>query len=153
MHNIMVVDDEDIEASVIGQILTDRGFDVSVLNHPRKAVELAQKQSFDLIVSDLKMPDMDGLELLQQLRRIDPDAPVIIMTAYATVTTAVEAMRDGAFDYIVKPFSKDELLIAVDRAIKSLEIVRHNRYLKTELGFGSETTKIIGTSPAMLEIS
>src|SRR6476646_7166107 len=117
MHNIMVVDDEDIEASVIGQILSDRGFDVSVQNHPRKALEHAHKQSFDLILSDLKMPDMDGLELLQGLRRLDPEAPVIIMTAYATVTTAVEAMRQGAFDYIVKPFSKDELVIAVERAI------------------------------------
>jgi DNA-binding NtrC family response regulator len=153
MHNLMIVDDEPIEASVIGQILIDRGFDVSIQNHPRQAMDLAQKQSFDLIISDLKMPHMDGLELLQGLRRIDPDVTVIIMTAYATVGTAVAAMREGAFDYIVKPFSKDELLIAVDRAIKSLEIVRHNRYLKTELGLGSDTTKIIGNSRVMRELS
>src|SRR5499433_1945475 len=152
MHNIMIVDDEPIEASVIGQILTDRGLDVSIQNHPRKALDVAQKQSFDLIISDLKMPDMDGLELLQGLRRIDPDVTVIIMTAYATVGTAVATMREGAFDYIVKPFSKDELLISVDRAIKALEIVRHNRYLKTELGIGSGTTKIVGNTPSMREL-
>ena len=130
----MIVDDEPIEAAVIGEILTDHGFDVSIQNHPRKAMDLAQKQSFALTISDLKMPDIDGLELLRGLRRIDPDVTVIIMTAFATVETAVAAMREGAFDYIVKPFSKDELLISVERAIKALEIVRHNRYLKTELG-------------------
>src|SRR5262245_49280756 len=153
MHNIMIVDDEPIEAAVIGEILTDQGFDVSIQNHPRKAMELAQKQSFDLIISDLKMPGMDGLELLEGLRRIDPDVTVIIMTAYATVGTAVAAMREGAFDYIVKPFSKDELLISVDRAIKAIEIVRHNRYLKTELGLGSGIAKLIGNSPAMRALS
>ena len=105
MHNVMIVDDEPIEALVIGEILRDQGFDVSIQSHPRKAMDLAQKQSFALIISDLKMPDMDGLELLQGLRRIDPDVAVIIMTAYATVGTAVAAMREGAFDYITKPFS------------------------------------------------
>src|SRR5215813_6021760 len=153
MHSVMIVDDEPIEASVMGDILTDTGFDVSIQTLPRKALDMAQKQSFDLIISDLKMPDMDGLELLQGLRRIDPDVTVIIMTAYATVGTAVAAMREGAFDYIVKPFSKDELLISVDRAIKALEIVRHNRYLKTELGLGSGITKLIGNSPTMRALS
>ena len=88
MHNIMIVDDEPIEAAVIGEILTDQGFDVSIQNHARRAMDLAQKQSFALTISDLKMPDMDGLELLRGLRRIDPDVTVIIMTAFATVQTA-----------------------------------------------------------------
>ncbi len=148
----MIVDDEPIEASVMGDILTDSGFDVSIQTHPRKALDLAQKQSFDLIVSDLKMPDMDGLELLRELRRNDPDVHVIIITAHATVSMAVTAMREGAFDYIMKPFSKDELLISVERAIKTLEMVRQNEYLKTELGFGWDTTKIVGSSPAMREL-
>src|SRR5215468_9174485 len=152
MHNIMIVDDEPIEAAVIGEILTDQGFDVSIQNHARKAMDLAQKQSFALTISDLKMPDMDGLDLLRGLRRIDPDVTVIIMTAFATVETAVTAMREGAFDYITKPFSKDELLISVERAIKALEIVRHNSYLKTELGIGSGTSKVIGNSPSMREL-
>src|SRR5215831_12242434 len=152
MHNVMIVDDEPIEALVIGEILRDQGFDVSIQSHPRKALDLAQKQSFALIISDLKMPGMDGLELLQGLRRIDPDVAVIIMTAYATVGTAVAAMRQGAFDYITKPFSKDELLISVERAIKTLEMVRHNQYLKTELGIGSGATKIVGNSSSMREL-
>ena len=152
MHNIMIVDDEPIEAAVIGEILRDHGFDVSIQNHPLKAMDLAQKQSFALTISDLKMPDMDGLDLLRGLRRIDPDVTVIIMTAFATVETAVTAMREGAFDYITKPFSKDELLISVERAIKALEIVRHNSYLKTELGIGPGTSKVVGNSPSMREL-
>src|SRR5215813_6942407 len=152
MHSVMIVDDEPIEASVMRDILTDSGFDVSIQTNPRKALDLAQKQSFDLIVSDLKMPDMDGLELLRELRRNDPDVHVIIITAYATVGTAVTAMREGAFDYIMKPFSKDELLISVERAIKTLEIERHNRYLKTELGLGPGAMRIVGNSPSMREL-
>jgi DNA-binding NtrC family response regulator len=148
----MIVDDEPIEASVMGDILTDSGFEVSIQTHPRKALDFAQKQSFDLIVCDLRMPDMDGLELLRELRRTDPDVHVIIITAYATVGTAVTAMREGAFDYIMKPFSKDEFLIAVERAIKTLEIVRQNQYLKMELGFGSDMTKIVGNCPAMRQL-
>jgi DNA-binding NtrC family response regulator len=148
----MIVDDEPIEASVMGDILTDSGFDVCIETRPRKALDIAQKQSFDLIVSDLKMPDMDGVELLRELRRNDPDVHVIIITAHATVSTAVTAMREGAFDYIMKPFSKEELLISVERAIKTLEIERQNRYLKTELGFGSEHTKIVGNSRVMREL-
>ena len=148
----MIVDDEPIEASVLGDILTDKGFGVSIKTDPRQALELAQGQSFDLVITDLRMPGMDGVELLQKLRRIHSDQTVIIMTAYATVSTAVAAMREGAFDYITKPFSKDEILLTVERAIKNLEIVRENQYLKTELGFGSGTMKIIGNSASMQKV-
>src|SRR5215469_3253238 len=107
MSNILLVDDEPVEASVLGEILKDKGFGVTIRTDPLKALELAETESFELVITDLKMPSMDGVELLRRLRSLDPDLTVIVMTAYATVGTAVSAMKEGAFDYLTKPFSKD----------------------------------------------
>src|SRR5262245_28433434 len=152
ISNILLVDDEPVEASVLGEILRDKGFDVTIRTDPLKALDLAQSESFELVITDLKMPSMDGVELLRKLRVIDPELTVIIMTAHATVTTAVTAMKEGAFDYITKPISKDELLISVNRAIKNLQILRENAYLKGELGFGPDPTRMIGNSPKMRQV-
>jgi two-component system, NtrC family, response regulator AtoC len=154
MHNVLVVDDEPIEASVLGDILTDRGFDVRIHTDPVDALAEARKQCFDLVVSDLRMPQMDGLELLGELHKIDPKLTVIMITAYATVDTAVLAMREGAFDYVTKPFSKARFLLTVDRAIKNLEMTRESVQLKTELevNLGHTPTQLVGTSPAMQEV-
>jgi len=152
MHSILIVDDEKIEAGILGEILTHEGFDVTTLTDPGQAVTLAQQQSFDLIVTDLMMPKIDGIELLQRLRKIHPDLLVIIMTAYGTIETAVKAMRQGAFDYVTKPFSKEELLITVHRAIKNLEILRENVYLKEKLGLDQISVSIIGKSEAIQNI-
>ena len=153
MHSVLVVDDEPIEASVLGDILTDRGLNVRIHTDPLDALEQARKQCFDIVVSDLKMPRMDGLQLLGELRRINPDLTVIIMTAYATIDTAVHAMREGAFDYVTKPFSKAQFLLTVDRAIKNIEISRENSYRKHELLLGGAQVRLIGDSPAIQEVS
>jgi two-component system, NtrC family, response regulator len=152
VHSVLIVDDEKVEAGILGEILSHEGFDVTALTDPERAVTLAQQQSFDLVVSDLKMPKMDGVELLQRLRKIHPDLLVIIMTAYGTIETAVKAMRQGAFDYVTKPFSKEELLITVQRAIKNLEILRENVYLKEELGLHQALAPIVGQSDIMQNI-
>ncbi|MBI3811225.1 MAG: sigma-54-dependent Fis family transcriptional regulator [Nitrospirae bacterium] len=152
MHSVLIVDDEKVQAGILGEILSHEGFDVTTQTHPETALALAQTQSFDLVISDLKMPQMDGVELLQRLRKIHPDLSVIIMTAHGTIQTAVKAMREGAYDYVTKPFSKEELLITVQRAIKNLEILRENVYLKEELGLYPSSTPLVGKSPAMQNI-
>lgn len=152
MHSILIIDDEKVQANILGDILTREGFDVTTLTDPEKALALVHQQSFDLVVSDLKMPKMDGIELLKHLRRIDPDLTVVIMTAYGTIETAVRAMREGAYDYVTKPFSKDEILITVQRSIKNLEILRENLYLKEELGLHHSSIPLIGKSQVMREI-
>lgn len=152
MHSVLIVDDEKVQAGILGEILSHEGFDVTTQTHPETALALAQTQSFDLVISDLKMPQMDGVELLQRLRKIHPDLSVIIMTAYGTIQTAVKAMREGAYDYVTKPFSKEELLITVQRAIKNLEILRENVYLKEELGLHPSSNPLVGKSPAMQNI-
>jgi two-component system response regulator AtoC len=152
MHSILIIDDEKVEAGILGEILTDEGFDVTTQTDPEQALALAQKQFFDLVICDLKMPKMDGIELLLNLRRIHPDLTVIIMTAYATIETAVKAMRQGAFDYVTKPFSKEQLLILVQRAINNLEILRENVYLKEKLGLHQVSASIIGESESIQSI-
>ena len=153
MHSVLVVDDEPIEASVLGDILTDRGLDVRIHTDPLDALEQARKRCFDLVVSDLKMPRMDGLELLGELLRIDPELTVIIMTAYATVDTAVHAMREGAFDYVTKPFSKAQFLLTVDRAIKNIEFARKDTgFPRTEADAARTQIRLIGNSPAIQHV-
>jgi DNA-binding NtrC family response regulator len=152
MHNVLIVDDEPVQAGILGDILEHEGFDVTTRTQPQEALTLAQRQSFDLVICDLKMPGMDGIELLRQLHKIHPDLTVIIMTAYGTIETAVNAMRHGAFDYVTKPFSKEELLITVHRAIKHLELRRENVYLKEELGLRAAASTLIGRSEAMQKI-
>ncbi|HXZ25892.1 MAG TPA: sigma-54 dependent transcriptional regulator [Nitrospiria bacterium] len=152
MHNVLIVDDEPVQAGILGEILEHEGFDVTTHTQPDQALALAQHQSFDLVICDLKMPGMDGVQLLQQLRKIHPDLTVIIMTAYGTIETAVNAMRHGAFDYVTKPFSKEELLITVQRAIKHLELRRENVYLREELGLRAAASTLIGRSEVMQRI-
>lgn len=147
--SVLVVDDEPVQAAILGEILRAEGLEVAIQTDSEQALQLAQNQSFDLVISDLKMPKLDGIELLQQLRKLHPDLTVIITTAYGTIETAVRAMRAGAFDYVMKPFSKEELLITVQRALKHRQIVRENVYLKEELGFQPGAPPLIGTSAAM----
>ena len=152
MHNVLIIDDEPVQAGILGEILAHEGFDVTTHTQPEQALALAQRQSFDLVICDLKMPGMDGVQLLQQLRKIHPDLTVIIMTAYGTIETAVNAMRHGAFDYVTKPFSKEELLITVQRAMKHLELRRENVYLREELGLRAAAATLIGRSDSMQRI-
>jgi DNA-binding NtrC family response regulator len=149
MHSVLIVDDEKVQAGILGEILKHEGFDVTTQTDPEQALTVVQEQSFDLVISDLKMPKMDGIEFLQRLRKIQPDLTVIIMTAYGTVETAVRAMREGAYDFVMKPFSKEEILITIQRAIKNLEILRENLYLKEKLGLHQGSISLIGKSEAM----
>lgn len=151
-RSVLIVDDEPVQAAILGDILASEGLEVTIQTDSEQALRLAQSQSFDLVISDLKMPKMDGIGLLQQLRKLHPDLTVIITTAYGTIETAVTAMREGAFDYVMKPFSKEELLITVQRALKHRELLRENVYLKEELGFQQDAIPLIGTSVAMRTI-
>jgi DNA-binding NtrC family response regulator len=152
MPSVLIVDDEKVQTSILGDILTHEGFDVITENNPEQALSLAQNQSFDLVICDMKMPQMDGIELLKRLRKIHPDLNVIIMTAFGTIETAVKAMREGAFDYVMKPFSKEELLITIQRAIKNQELMRENVYLREELGLLDDSVRLVGESEAIQNI-
>ena len=127
MSTILIVDDKEMMRDSVATTLTRKGYAViSAATAPAALEKLAQR-SVDAVITDLQMPEMSGLELLEAIRRLDEQLPVVMMTAYGTVETAVQAMKQGAYDYITKPFSGDELLVAVQRAIDHSRLVRENR--------------------------
>jgi DNA-binding NtrC family response regulator len=150
---ILVVDDEAPVRDIIGKGLSQvGGYSVEVAQNGVEAIEKIEKDVFDLVLTDLKMPEMDGLELLRTIKGTRPEVLVILMTAYGTIETAVEAMRIGANDYITKPVDLNELLIHITKAQKESLLLRENRLLRMEVRKKFEFSNIIGKSKKMQEI-
>ncbi len=150
---ILVVDDEAPVRDMIKKGLSQMGgYHVEVAKNGLEAIEKIEKDVFDLVLTDLKMPEMDGLELLKTLKGIRPEVMVILMTAYGSIETAVEAMRLGANDYITKPIDLNELLIHISKTQKESLLLRENRLLRTEVRKKFEFNNIIGKSKKMQEI-
>jgi len=114
---ILVVDDEDVLRQMLTDVLQEEGFDVEIARNGFEAIGKINKNHFDLIITDVMMPEVDGIEVLKKAKEIDPDSDVIVMTGYASVETAVQSMRLGAVDYITKPFNIDHIKIIVNRSI------------------------------------
>jgi DNA-binding NtrC family response regulator len=148
-HRILVTEDDQVQREVISDILLRAGFDVATSESGAQTLDVLSKDHFDLIVTDMRMPGMDGLELLRQAKRVRPETEVVVMTAHATVETAVTAMKEGAIDYLQKPFDKDELLLVVNRALEKSELRRQNTRLKALVTETSSLGNIIGESEAM----
>jgi len=133
-EKILIVDDELDMLELLELIITDRtSYQVVTVSDPLKVPELLQEGDFDLLISDLRMPQMDGMELLDRVRQIDSQLPYIILTAYGTVESAIEAMRKGALDYITKPFRQEQILLTVEKALKFRRLQKENLALKKEL--------------------
>lgn len=149
---ILVVDDEIGYRKVLCNTLSERGFTVKTAASGEEALEELKRQEFPIIIVDMKLPgDIDGLELLQRAKKMY-NTSVLIMTAYGKIETAVAAMRQGAFNYITKPFNIDEIFLNIDRMITQQKIVDENKYLHTELEKVYGLKKIIGNSRAMLKV-
>ena len=133
MPRILIVDDEPSILSVLGTLLRAQSHEVTPARSGEAALALLKQQAFDLMISDIRMGSMDGMQLLQQVKRDHPNLAVIMLTAFGTVETAVEAMKEGAFDYVTKPFKVDELLITVQRALQYQNLLSENKALKEEL--------------------
>src|SRR6185436_16423146 len=129
--------------------LVDRGYDAVPIGSGREAIDLITTGRFDAVVTDLRMPRVDGLELLSVSRKLDPQRPVIVMTAYSAIDTAVESIRQGAYHYLTKPFKQDELAIFLERALEEVGVRREARSLKSALKSRFSATSIIGHSAAI----
>ncbi|HEB34472.1 hypothetical protein LCGC14_0797080 [marine sediment metagenome] len=149
---ILIVEDEDILRISIGDDLKEEGFDVSLSKSPILALDLLAKEEFEVALVDYKMPEMNGIELLKKIKERQPDCTVIIMTAFGTIQTAVEAMRLGAYDYITKPFSNEELVLAIERIVEVQSLKRENIELKEQLKERHSFHELIGKSKSMQEI-
>ena len=149
---ILVVDDEMIVCESCKRILEEDGYEVETALSGREAFDKMKESPFDIIITDLKMPEIDGMEVLRTFRKEYPDAIVIMITGFSTVETAVEAMKLGAFDYIPKPFTPDEVSIVVKKAIEKKNLVLENIYLRQELQEKYGFHNIVGKSKNMQEI-
>ncbi len=134
MGRILAVDDELDMLALLKMIIEGYSdHQVTVTNNPLEASELLENESFDLILTDLKMPGMDGMEVLAKAKKRDEDALVLVITAYGSLESAEEAMAQGAFDFITKPFRKEQILLAIDKAMRWRDMVQQNKALKQQL--------------------
>ncbi len=152
LYRILVVDDEETQREMLDGFLKKEGYSVSVADSGEEALKLSRDKFFELALIDLKMPGMNGIELLTELKEINPEIQAIVMTAYGTVETAVEAMRKGAIHYLNKPIDLEELKITIEKALESQNILAENRYLKEQLDERYKDLKIIGESKAIKEV-
>jgi len=149
---IHVIDDEPVIHDVLAQLLTSEGYEVEISASGEEALEKFPSQSFDVILLDLLMPGMDGIEVLRRIKKVDPLAAVIIITAYGSVESAISAMKIGALDYVQKPFKHDDLLLAIEKAVERKRLQDENIRLKHELHKRYGFANIIGKSQAMQNV-
>lgn len=151
MARILVCDDQEMMRDSLAGTLAREGHEVVAAADGAAALQRLSSQRFDLLITDLKMPRMTGIELLAEAKKLRPDMPVVLMTAYATVQTAVEAMKLGAYDYIQKPFDGDEIKLLVDRTLEHSRLIKENLALKSMVDIAAPRP-LIGSSEAMQRV-
>ncbi len=152
MDTILIVDDEKNYLVVLEALLGPEGYETRTADNARDGLRLVQEVDLDLVITDMKMPGMSGMELLEEVKKIKPEVPVIMMTAYGTIEMAVEAMRKQAYDYITKPFQNEELKLTIKKALENHRLIKENRRLSQALLERYSYGNIIGKSKPMLEI-
>jgi two-component system response regulator AtoC len=150
--NLLLVDDEENLCRILGRVLRDEGYHVDVSHDGLEALEKINQRTYDCVVTDVRMPQMDGLSFLREASRRDPDLIIVVMSAYGNVQLAQEVIRAGAFDYVVKPFDNDELVRIISNAIELNRLRREKRTLSEQLADQLGPGQLIGAAPAMQAI-
>jgi two-component system response regulator AtoC len=151
-QNVLVVDDEESMRHLLTVILTDRGYEVRAVSNGEDALRELSARDYDLVLSDVRMPRMDGLALLRKALEVRPDLTFIVMSAYGTHDAAIQAMKAGAYDYVSKPFKPDEVVLVLRKAEERLRLSRENRRLRSELAAGFRFEDFVGSSPSIQEM-
>nr|BFD44040.1 sigma-54 dependent transcriptional regulator [Pseudomonas sp. FFPRI_1] len=151
-HNLLVVDDEPKLCDLLSSALSQNGVQVFTASNGLHALKVLEQEDIDLVISDWRMPGMDGPQLLGEIKQRYPQLPVIVMTAYSTVKNAVQSMRNGAYDYIAKPFDIDELDITVSKALQFRDILKDNQRMRAELDEHQQFDSLVGDSPAFRRV-
>ena len=152
MEKILVVDDEQGLREVLSIMLKRTGYAVTSVADGKEAVELLNKEIFDLVITDLRMPKVDGMEVLKAAKSASPETVVLVITAFATADSAVEAMKQGAYDYLTKPFQVDEVQLIIRNALEKRRLTTENILLKREMASQSSFAQLVGHSEAMQKI-
>ena len=150
--SILIVDDEESVRDSLYNWFIEDGYRVESAENAKKALLMLESDSFDIVLADIKMPGMDGLEMLKRIKTLRKDSIVIIMTAFATVDTAVQALKDGAFDYVTKPFDPDDLSHLIRNASKQISLIEENEILKDKVVSLENVEDLIGNSEAMKQV-
>jgi len=149
---ILIVEDEQDMLLGLRKILSNQGYNVEIAGSGSAGLEKVQESDFDIVITDLKMPDVDGIELLRKVKEIHSDTMVIVITGYGTVENAVEAMKLGAYDYITKPFDAEHIKMVVRKALKQISLSNENRHLKQQIKEAKDFQNIIGKSCKMQDV-
>jgi two-component system NtrC family response regulator len=152
METVLIVDDEKNYPLILAAVLEEEGFETFTANSGVEALEILKNADVDLVLTDMKMPSMDGMELLEKIKIQDEELPVIMMTAHGTVDKAVEAMQKGAYSYILKPFDNDRLILYVNKAISMYRVIKENRQLRSAAESQYSFGNIIGKSKVMQDV-
>jgi DNA-binding NtrC family response regulator len=150
--SILIVDDEESVRDSLYNWFIEDGYRVESAENAKKALQILESDNFDIVLADIKMPGMDGLEMLRRIKALRKDSIVIVMTAFATVDTAVQALKDGAFDYVTKPFDPDDLSHLIRNASKLISLAEENELLKEKVVMLDNTEDLIGQSEAMSKV-
>ena len=152
METVLIVDDEKNYPPILSAVLEEEGYETLTASSGAEALGLLEGSDVDLVLTDMKMPGMDGIELLEKIKTILPDLPVIMMTAHGTVDKAVEAMQKGAYSYVLKPFDNARLVLYVEKAISMYQVIKENRRLRNAVESQYKFANIIGKSKAMQSV-
>lgn len=152
IEKILVVDDELIVRNFLAETLRRKKFDVTIAEDGKKAIALCQEHTYDLVITDMKMPHVTGIEVLKKVKELSPRTVVIVVTAFGSIENAVDAMRHGAFNYLLKPFSADTIEAVIEKANEHVGLVEENNYLRQEISTNRPGLKIIAQSPAMQKL-
>jgi two-component system response regulator PilR (NtrC family) len=150
--SILVIDDEEVMRDVLHTLLGQAGYRVTLAEGGPQGLALARQQTFDAAIVDVMLPEMGGIEVLEELRRVDPELVVLMITAFASVETALQAMKRGAFDYVTKPFKHEEVLHILRNGLNQRRLQDENRQLRTALRDQGRFTEIVGKSPRMQQV-
>ena len=151
-HRLLLIDDDRNFRRVTSLALREDGYEVIEAGNGREGLNQLQKGGIEVVLCDLNMPVMDGMEFLETKSRQSEPTPVVVITAYGSIESAVEAMRSGAFDYVTKPVNRGVLKVAIDRALEFRELREENRRLREQVAGGLQVERLLGSSEAMRDI-
>ena len=146
---ILIVDDDDIIRESLATVLSARGFECTQAANGHAALEQLKQREFDVVITDIEMPEMNGIQLLESANQLFANTAFIFITAHASVHTAIEALRKGAYDYLLKPLNFQDLAIKVEKLIEHRELIKENQVLRQEINSQYDFSNIIGESPAI----
>jgi two-component system, NtrC family, response regulator AtoC len=149
---ILVVDDDEITCNLLEEVLSKEGYAVDKALNGQEAIEKGEKKSYAVVLSDIRMLDVDGMEVLRAYRQKSPETIIIMMTAFGSIETAIRAIKEGAYDYVSKPFKLDEIKLTIQRSLEQKRLVEENIHYRQELITKYKLENIVGRSPQMLQV-